>query len=108
MHGTIKRFHFKKGFGFIQGDRNQDYFFHYSDFKGAKNQLRIGKKVTFKDKTGDKGLCAVEIQLLNDEASAAPEMAAGTNSREVRFLITGILIGIVLGVAATSAYRGFF
>lgn len=108
MYGTIKRFHFKKGFGFIQDDRNQDYFFHYSDFKGAKNQIRIGKKVTFKDKTGDKGLCAVEIQLVDGEANATPEMAAGANSREVRFLITGILIGIVLGVAAMSAYRGLF
>lgn len=30
MKGTVKWYNFKKGFGFIVGEDEQDYFVHYS------------------------------------------------------------------------------
>lgn len=111
MYGTIERFNYKKGFGFIRDDQNQDYFFHYTDFDGAKNEIRTGKKVQFKNTVGEKGPCALEIQLLEKGApkpvkkSSSPANAGGKGTG---YLFTGIVIGIILGIAGMSAYHGLF
>ena len=109
MYGIIERFNYKKGFGFIRDDQDQDYFFHYTDFDGAKNQIRTGKKVRFKDKVGDKGPCALEIQLLEEGTNKPIKTSSRqgqTQSTGKGYLFTGIIIGIIIGVAAASAYRG--
>ena len=111
MYGTIERFNFKKGFGFIRGnDDDQDYFFHYTDFHGTKNQIKAGKKVQFKDKMGEKGPCALDIQLLDEKGGRKPARAAarGSTGKETGYLFTGIVIGVLIGIAISSAYRVFF
>jgi cold shock protein len=39
MNGTVIRLTADKGFGFIKGDDNKDYFFHRSDLNGFFDDL---------------------------------------------------------------------
>lgn len=55
MKGTIKRFFFRKGFGFIENGDGTEYFFHYTDYAGDKRDLRPGVDVEFEPTEGDKG-----------------------------------------------------
>ncbi|MBL4621549.1 MAG: cold shock domain-containing protein [Immundisolibacteraceae bacterium] len=63
MKGTIKRFYFKKGFGFIENEAGEELFFHYSDFDGPKKHLRSDSIVEFTQTEGEKGPCAVDIMV---------------------------------------------
>ena len=63
MKGIVKRFYFRKGFGFIEGDQGTEYFFHYSDFNGDKQDLRPGLEIEFEPQQGEKGPCAVAVVL---------------------------------------------
>jgi cold shock protein len=65
MNGTIKRLVLDKGFGFILGDDQQEYFMHRSAIRGeAFEQLREGQAVAFDGTRGDKGLRAENVRLL--------------------------------------------
>lgn len=65
MNGVVKRIARDKGFGFIQGNRQdggKDYFFHYTALKNIKfEQLQEGQEVTFEDVDTPKGLRAEQI-----------------------------------------------
>ena len=64
MNGSIKRLVLDKGFGFILGEDNQEYFVHRSAIRGeAFEQLREGQGVTFDGSRGDKGLRAENVQV---------------------------------------------
>ena len=65
MQGEVKRFDKTKGYGFILGEDNQEYFFHYSQLimDGYKT-VRVAQKVTFTPEQGEKGLRASEIHLI--------------------------------------------
>jgi len=64
MNGTIKRLALEKGFGFILGEDNQQYFVHRSAIRGETfEQLREGQQVTFDGSRGDKGLRAENVRL---------------------------------------------
>tara|TARA_R110002072_G_scaffold178580_2_gene334617 strand:- start:847 stop:1209 length:363 start_codon:yes stop_codon:yes gene_type:complete len=53
--GIIKRYDFRKGFGFIVDDKNnEDFFFHKSEWQGD-GPIRQGLAVKFVDKDSDKG-----------------------------------------------------
>lgn len=56
MKGTVKMFNKEKGFGFIHGEDQKDYFFHYSDIdmEGYKTAEQ-GQKVEFEVKESDRG-----------------------------------------------------
>jgi len=119
MKGTIKRFYFKKGFGFIENADGEELFFHYSDFDGPKKLLRSDTKVTFTESEGDKGLCAIEIKIEGYDPSADPERdqhpqqprtqkpaqakPATTRSSGGSFmggLVIGFIVGAIVGCAA--------
>ena len=121
MRGTVKRFFYRKGFGFIENDQGEQYFFHYTDFSGGKSELRPGKAVEFTPEQGDKGPCAVGIAASSDggeppvpgtserprsaPSPAAPRPAAlpqvTAADPEKRALYTGMLVGFAGGVAGT-------
>jgi cold shock protein len=60
MLGTIKFFKEDKGFGFITGEDNQEYFLHVSQIKmiDSDNIPFTGDKVEFEPKKTNKGLQA--------------------------------------------------
>lgn len=62
MTGTIKKIVADKGFGFIQGENNKEYFFHQSALKNTQfKTLKEGDEVTFEDAEGNKGPRAEDI-----------------------------------------------
>lgn len=58
-NGKIKLFKADKGWGFITGDDNKDYFFHKSEMKDAVSQ---GESVTFDVVEGKRGVQAINIK----------------------------------------------
>jgi CspA family cold shock protein len=61
MKGTIIRL-VDKGFGFIRGEDNKEYFFHRSAIKNAQFEaLRDGTEVEFNESQGNKGPRAEDV-----------------------------------------------
>ena len=70
--GIIKRYDFRKGFGFIADDKNgEDFFFHKSEWQGD-GPIRQGLAVKFVDKDSDKGPQAESVIPLDGGISKAP------------------------------------
>lgn len=61
MEGTVKWFNTMKGYGFIKGDDEQDYFVHSSQIKDGSS-LRDDEKVSFDPVEGDKGKKAENVE----------------------------------------------
>ena len=59
--GTIKRLVSDKGFGFVQADSGQEYFFHQSACVSFTS-LREGQAVTFQTGQGPKGPRAENVR----------------------------------------------
>ncbi len=60
--GIVKKFHYKKGFGFLSSpELDKDIFVHYSE---ADFKIQEGNKVSFKIQDTDKGPRAVKVQFL--------------------------------------------
>ena|SRR5215510_4066728 len=70
MEGQIRKVVHDKGFGFIRGNDNQDYFFHRDEYTGRWDDLVImynqnsGIKVSFIPNKGPKGLRANQVTRL--------------------------------------------
>lgn len=60
MKGRIKWFNQAKGYGFIQGNDDNDYFVHESQ---TKVKLQTNDKVSFTREETEKGLQAYEVEL---------------------------------------------
>lgn len=62
--GVVRKF--DGPYGFIVDDSGGEYFVHYSAIKsvGLRNLAR-GQHVEFKAYEGPKGLCALEVRVLN-------------------------------------------
>ncbi len=61
-NGVIKKFHYKKGFGFIASPQlEKEIFVHYSD---ADFKMREGNEVSFKIQDTEKGPRAVEVKFI--------------------------------------------
>lgn len=66
--GKIKKVLAEKGFGFIEGERD-DLFFHHSEVQGTTiEQLREGELVEYQIGQGKKGPCAVSVRLAQQPA----------------------------------------
>lgn len=65
MNGTVKWYNFKKGFGFILGEDDVEYFMHFSALaEGLK--LKEEDKVTFEGVDGERGKQAQNVQLVQE------------------------------------------
>jgi len=62
MQGTVKFFNEDKGFGFISGDDETDYFVHKSNLL-PKVILTEGVEVIFDPMEGDRGMKATNVSL---------------------------------------------
>ena len=63
--GKIKKLISDKGFGFIEGDRD-DMFFHHSAVEGASfEELREGQTVEYEVGSGPKGPRAENVRLVD-------------------------------------------
>ena len=66
--GKIKKVLSEKGFGFIEGDRD-DLFFHHSAVQGTTiEELREGQMVEYEIGQGKKGPCATSVRLAGQSA----------------------------------------
>ena len=86
MHGTVKWFDSKKGYGFIVGPEGKDVFVHFSVIEGEGfRSLRDGEEVEYEFRQGDKGLLANTVRRTNVEpallakAQRQRAMSARTN-----------------------------
>lgn len=80
MTGTIKSCLESKGYGFIKGDNNIDYFFHYSSIKQREgtDSIEDGKRVVFEEKATPKGYSAINIVLLQTKEESLYEYPSST------------------------------
>ena len=64
MTGTVKNINLDKGFGFIQGEDGNEYFFHRSAIvNGEMKDMARGRQVTFEPGEGPKGPRAEDVTL---------------------------------------------
>lgn len=68
MNGTVKWFSNRKGYGFISGDDEQDYFVHYTSLgnefaEHGRRNLLPEQKVTFGTTKSNKGLQAIGVRM---------------------------------------------
>ena len=65
MEGTINWFNIKKGYGFVKGEDEKDYFVHYSAVPQGVF-LKEGDRVSFEPARTDKGEQAQNVQFLGE------------------------------------------
>ena len=62
--GKVKRLVSDRGFGFIEGERGDDLFFHHSEVQGATiEELHEGQTVEYGIGQGRKGPCATSVRV---------------------------------------------
>jgi cold shock protein len=62
MKGTVKWFNEGKGYGFVEGEDEKEYFVHISAL-GEGVSLREGDSVNFEPSKTDRGLQATNVTL---------------------------------------------
>ncbi len=69
--GKVKKFNKEKGYGFITGEDGKDYFFYYTslNMSGFKT-VDADTKVEFEAQETERGLRAVDIDIIKEEAPA--------------------------------------
>lgn len=66
--GRIKRLVTDRGFGFVEGDRD-DIFFHHSEVQGVSfDELREGQTLEYEIGRGPKGPRAEKVRLVEQTA----------------------------------------
>jgi len=67
--GKIKRLVSDRGFGFVEGERGDDLFFHHSSVEGTTiEELREGQTVDYEVGSGPKGPRAESVRVAVETA----------------------------------------
>lgn len=75
--GRVKWFDNRKGFGFVETDKGEDVFVHYSSIHGdGFRTLNDGEMVSFEVVQGPKGLLARKVERI-EAATDEDQGAAG-------------------------------
>lgn len=83
IHGEVKWFDPKKGYGFIVGPQGQDVFVHFSQIQGdGFRSLKDGEEVDYELTEGDKGFQAQDVHRQVSEQPAAEAPAAQSKVRQ--------------------------
>ena len=78
MQGVVSQFG-SQGYGFIQGDDGEKYFFHKKEIVG-KQRIRIKSKVIFKAFESEKGPVAEKVSVLSAKKTMSlPSLPSMTN-----------------------------
>lgn len=77
MQGSVKWFNSRKGYGFVKGDDDEDYFVHYTALSNG-TFLRENDRVEFTAATTEKGKQAQNVTLLQKGSELS-----GSNDEEV-------------------------
>lgn len=74
MKGKVKFFDRKKGFGFIKGDDDNEYFVHHTGLKEGV-EINENDEVVFEIESGERGKKAVKVDtnVETEEAEEQPE-----------------------------------
>lgn len=64
MEGSVKFFNQVKGFGFVTGDDNKDYFIHISQLPEGITMLNKDERISFTPVETEKGSQAHAVELL--------------------------------------------
>lgn len=81
MKGTVKWFNRKKGYGFIKGDDDEDYFVHYTAVpRGIV--LEENNRVSFDPVDGDRGKQAQNVSLLGEKSTTEEPEEESEESEE--------------------------
>ncbi len=65
MEGTVKFFDSVKGFGFVTGDDEKEYFVHSSFLKDGV-MIKDEDRVSFDPEEGDRGLKAANVEKIEE------------------------------------------
>jgi len=68
MEGTIKWFNHKKGYGFIIGEDDKEYFVHYTALP-RDERVNDNDRVSFNPHESERGLQAQDVKILGKSAS---------------------------------------
>tara|TARA_Y100000034_G_scaffold136068_2_gene210597 strand:- start:1185 stop:1505 length:321 start_codon:yes stop_codon:yes gene_type:complete len=83
MEGTVNWFNIKKGYGFVKGEDEQDYFIHYTAVPQGVF-LKEGDRVSFEPAQTEKGKQAKDVKLLEGgQEQEAPQEETQEKSQEV-------------------------
>ena len=62
--GRVKKLVSDRGFGFVEGERGDELFFHHSELQGISiEELHEGQVVQYEIGQGRKGPCATAIRV---------------------------------------------
>jgi len=106
--GIIKRYDFRKGFGFIVDDKNgEDFFFHKTAWQG-NGRIRLGLAVEFVSKESEKGPQAESVTPIEDSSTSkkkGKEKSVSPASLEdrVEFLESSVRTWKVLTLVALAS-----
>lgn len=70
MKGRIKYYNKERGFGFIIGEDNKDYYMHISNVKSFQLPEQ-GRPVEFTESSNEKGPCAIDIFVLENKKTSS-------------------------------------
>ena len=65
MEGTVKWFNTRKGYGFVKGDDNEEYFIHFSALPRGV-QLQENDRISFEPAETERGKQAKNVTLIEN------------------------------------------